>query len=221
MTISREIDSVLLIMDLSGYTVMTEAHGGKSAAELIIRYVEIIKEALMPGADIVERVGDEVLKMGPDAENILRTAIRVRDNVEWEPFFLMAHAGINAGKIVEQDDHYYGTALNLASRVAAHARGGQILCTEQVVLLAGDLGDIQYNALGSVAFKNIANPVTIYEVVSGNEKKESALLDPVCRMQVIGNTAPAKLPFKGKTFYFCSFDCAKAFAERPDRYVED
>ncbi|NIQ39597.1 MAG: YHS domain-containing protein [Proteobacteria bacterium] len=37
-------------------------------------------------------------------------------------------------------------------------------------------------------------------------------------MQVAPDKAPARLPFENKTYYFCSFDCAKAFAENPDRY---
>jgi YHS domain-containing protein len=38
-------------------------------------------------------------------------------------------------------------------------------------------------------------------------------------MQVRPDTAPGRLPFAGRTFYFCSFDCARAFSERPDHYA--
>jgi YHS domain-containing protein len=33
------------------------------------------------------------------------------------------------------------------------------------------------------------------------------------------DTAPARLPFGGQTFYFCSFDCARTFAEYPEHYM--
>ncbi len=217
--ISKEIEIVFLVADLSGYTALTEAHGNLSAAETVNRYMEIVEAALQLSSRLVERVGDEVLIVGTDAAGVLQTAISLHDTIEREPLFPTVHAGIHAGKVVEQEGHYYGKALNLTARVAAHARGGQILCTEQVTKLAGDLDDIEYRALGLTRFKNITHPVAIFEVVAGRQRVDTNVVDPVCRMQVREDTAPARLPFAGNTYYFCSFDCAKAFAESPDRYV--
>ncbi len=208
-----------MIADLSGYTALTEAHGSMPAAKIVTRYLEIVHKALHPEARLVERVGDEVLIVAADASSILMTAIRLRDTIELEPLFPTIHVGIHAGSVLERDSHYFGTALNLTARVAAHARGGQILCTEQAIKLAGDLDDIEYRALGLTRFKNITDPVAIFEVVAGRQRVDTNVVDPVCRMQVREDTAPARLPFAGNTYYFCSFDCAKAFAESPDRYV--
>lgn len=217
--ISKEIEIVVLVADLSGYTALTEAHGNLSAAETVNRYMEIVEAAVQVGSRLVERVGDEVLIVGTDAAGVLQTAISLRDKVEEEPLFPSVHAGIHAGSVLERDGHYFGTALNLTARVAAHARGGQILCTDQVTKLAGDLDDIEYRALGLTRFKNITHPVAIFEVVAGRQRVDTNVVDPVCRMQVRYDTAPARLPYGGNTYYFCSFDCAKTFADRPDRYV--
>ena len=46
---SKEIDIVLLVADLSGYTALTEAHGNISAAKVVNRYTEIAKESLYDG----------------------------------------------------------------------------------------------------------------------------------------------------------------------------
>ena len=43
---SKEIDIVLLVSDLSGYTALTETHGNVSAAKVVNRYTEIAEEAL-------------------------------------------------------------------------------------------------------------------------------------------------------------------------------
>lgn len=216
---SKEIELVFLIADLSGYTALTEAHGNRSAAKAVTRYVEIVSEVLHPSARLVERVGDEVLIVGADAANLVRTAISLRDTVEEEPLFPTLHAGLHGGSVLEQNGHYFGKALNLGSRVAAHARGNQILCTEQVVTLAGDLKDVEYRALGPTRFKNIADPVEVFEIVSGHERAEAKFIDPVCRMQVREDLALARLPFGGKMYYFCSFDCVKMFVNNPERYV--
>jgi len=43
--------------------------------------------------------------------------------------------------------------------------------------------------------------------------------DPVCGMSVDPNKAPADADYQGKTYYFCSDDCQRAFNADPRRYV--
>jgi len=48
--------------------------------------------------------------------------------------------------------------------------------------------------------------------------------DPVCGMDVDPKTAAGKSDFQGKTYYFCSQGCKKAFDKEPQKYtgkVED
>ncbi|MBW2228215.1 MAG: hypothetical protein JRG99_13100 [Deltaproteobacteria bacterium] len=113
---SKEIDIVLLVADLSGYTALTEAHGNVSAAKVVNRYTEIAKESLYEGTRLIERVGDEILIAGTDAAAILKAALNLVHKIETEPFFPTVHAGIHAGKVLEQNGHYFGSALNIASR---------------------------------------------------------------------------------------------------------
>lgn len=216
---SKEVELTFLIADLSGYTALTEAHGNMSAAKAVGRYMEIVQEVLQPDARLVERVGDEVLIVANEPRSLVKTAIGLRDTIEQEPLFPTMHAGIHWGSVLEQDGHYFGRALNVASRVAAHARGNQILCTERVVTLAGDMEEVGYRALGLTRFKHIPDPVVVFEVIAGYRRIEASFIDPVCRMQVREDTAPARLPFGGKTYYFCSLDCAKMFADNPEPYV--
>ncbi|RLE51863.1 MAG: YHS domain-containing protein [Candidatus Methanomethylicota archaeon] len=43
--------------------------------------------------------------------------------------------------------------------------------------------------------------------------------DPVCGMEVNEETAKLKACYEGKTYYFCSEECAKAFKENPLKYT--
>lgn len=217
--VTKEIEVVFLIADLSGYTALTEVHGNIQAAGAVMRYAEIAQAVLQPGARLVERVGDEVVIAAQEAAAAVRTGIELRKAIEQEPLFPTVRCGIHAGSVVERGGQYFGGALNLTARVASHARAGQILCTERVRALAPALDAVEYQPLGDVRFKNIVDPVPVFEVVVGRRSGEAVAIDPVCRMQVRMETAPARLPFDGRTYYFCSFDCARAFAERPERYA--
>lgn len=43
--------------------------------------------------------------------------------------------------------------------------------------------------------------------------------DPVCRMKVDPQTAPARAEYEGVVYYFCSESCRETFASDPSRYA--
>ena len=45
------------------------------------------------------------------------------------------------------------------------------------------------------------------------------MIDPVCGMTVEPATAAAKTDHAGKTYYFCSKQCAHVFQQDPARYL--
>ena len=217
---ARERELAFLIADLAGYTALTEAHGNVHAAHAVTRYAEIALDVLEPGARLLERVGDELLFVAESAPVIVRTAVRLQAAIESEPSFPLIRCGIHMGAVVEEGGRYFGTALNLTARVASHARGAEILCTARIAdEAAAALTEVRFSPLGSTSFKNLVDPVALYEVVHAGRGAEPTAVDPVCRMQVRPEAAPARLPFEGETYFFCSFDCAKAFAARPERYT--
>jgi len=210
-------DYAFVIADLVGYTALTEAHGGAAAARTVARYAELASKALTQGARLTERVGDQVLIVADDACNAVSTALRLRDAVDREPLFLGVRIGIDSGPAVVEAGRYFGSSLNIAARVAAHARGGQILCTVHIASAIRVVPDVRCVPLGAVRFKNVPEPVELFEVVSTTHS--GAVVDPVCHMHVEAATAPACLPFDDTTYYFCSFQCAEVFARHPRAYV--
>jgi Cu+-exporting ATPase len=45
-------------------------------------------------------------------------------------------------------------------------------------------------------------------------------IDPVCKMQVLPETAAAKFDYQGKTFYFCATRCLERFKANPAGFVQ-
>jgi YHS domain-containing protein len=46
------------------------------------------------------------------------------------------------------------------------------------------------------------------------------VIDPVCEMEIDPKTAAGKSEYQGKTYYFCSLGCKKAFDKEPQKYAE-
>jgi adenylate cyclase len=64
--------------------------------------------------------------------------------------------------VVVQGGDYFGRTVNLASRVAARARAGQVLVTEPVATaVAGD--GVRFTELGDLELKGFSAPVRVLE----------------------------------------------------------
>jgi class 3 adenylate cyclase len=159
-----------------------------------------------------------LLVVGDEPHAVVRSAIRLRDAIEAEPMFPGLRAGIHMGRVVREADRYFGPALNLTARIATHAHAGQMFCTETVAQACSGLGGVEWRPIGTVRFKNVPEPVSLLEVVTASSSAPVVAIDPVCRMQVRPEAAPARLPYGGTTYCFCSFECAKAFADHPENY---
>jgi integrase len=100
--------------------------------------------------ELVQRVGDEVLIAAQEVAQAVQMALELRDALEQEPLFPTIRAGLHVGTVVEDGEHYVGSALNLTARVAAYARGGQVLCTEPVALRSAGISEVTCQPLGPV-----------------------------------------------------------------------
>jgi adenylate cyclase len=217
---AREVSLALMMADLCGYTALTEAHGPRTASDIVLRFVRLARASLGPGVKIVDSIGDAVFCAGEDTLAVVRTALRLRESVEREPDFLRVSIGIHRGPIVEREERLFGSPINLTARLTAHAGAGQILCTEAVAgMLEASAGGATCRLLGARRFKNLTRQVRLFELVPGNEQDATLLTDPVCRMHVTPDGTAATTLYEGAAYRFCSAECARLFSNAPGLYV--
>ncbi len=209
---------VFLVADLSGYTALTEAHGSRWAAQVIRRYLDIVGQVLVPEVRLAETKGDEVLLVSDDATAMVKTAVALMQRVRKETHFPTLHVGIHAGRILEEDGRFFGSPLNLASRIGSHAEGCQVLCTREVIDGLDPRAEIPYQTIGKVKFKNVREEVQLYNIPTGCAQGRPILIDPVCRMIVDSNQIMTMVVHNGERYFFCSKKCADRFSENPEYY---
>ncbi len=133
-----------------------------------------------------------------------------------EPDFPVLRAGLHHGEAVERGEDVFGGAVNLTARVAAAARGGQVLVTARVADAARSAG-IPVTPLGTVTFRNVREPVDLFDLDFG-VGRSAQVIDPVCRMRIASERAPARLHLDGIDYWFCSTRCLGLFAADPGAY---
>jgi adenylate cyclase len=207
-----EQDVSILIADLSGYTALTETHGAFSAADLIDKYIEIVNDSLVGTSLLEERTGDEVMIIATHADDLLATAKMLLQKTS-EHNFLQIHGALHYGKLLKRNNSYFGSALNLTSRIASKASAGTFLCTTEFRDVVSDLAHT-FKALGRYSFKNVAEEKEILEVIF--ERLSQYYIDPVCRMIINKEMMSFAHPHKPEIL-FCSQGCLEIYLTTKDK----
>jgi len=76
---------------------------------------------------------------------------------------LQVRVGLNAGEPIEEAGDVHGTAVNMAARVCAEARGNEVLVTAAVRHLATGKG-FSFTDRGEVRLKGFAEPARLYRL---------------------------------------------------------
>jgi adenylate cyclase len=209
-----EQDVAILLADLSGYTAMTNIHGGASAARIVHRYMEVVDHALYGTAKVVQRIGDQIVLISEKAEDLVSTAVSIHSLTLAEYQFLPIHAGIHYGSVFIDNGNLFGSTINIASRIMNVANRGQILCSRQVLLQLGDT--TMFRSVGVHKFKNVLEEIEVFELILPFAPLS---VDPVCHMHVDVSKAVHADTFNGITYYFCGVECKELFQKDPCSFV--
>jgi len=203
-----EKNIAILIADLSGYTALTEAHGSVAAADLIDKYIGIVTNCLVGDSQIHERTGDEIMIVSSSPDFLLATALMIETKTSNEENFLQVHGGLHYGKVLKRGDSYFGSALNLTSRIAAKANAGTYWCSDEFVNALSDKSVFTLTSKGNHLFKNISEEKEVFELC--HEARHTFYIDPVCRMLILDPKNAIPHPNDGDQ-YFCSSDCLEIY----------
>lgn len=197
--------------DLSGYTAMTEAHGPTGAADLIDKYVEIVEKCLIGDSRLHERTGDEIMIGSSSPDTLLATAHQIAKSTIKEDNFLLLHGGLHYGNVLQRGDSYFGSAVNLTSRIAGHAKAGTYWCSEDYVNALTDKSLVKLTAKGSHFFKNVSKEQNIFELCIKGDT--TFYIDPICQMLILdtGNSFPHP---EHANLFFCSAHCRESYSMR-------
>lgn len=204
--------STFSIVDLAGYSALTEAHGDQGAADAATALYRATRELLGEyGSEELKTLGDAVLLRSDRAGDALSLAARLVCDVGAREGGLGLRAGLDTGPALHRDGEWFGSVLNRAARIVDFAERGAVLLSGATHAAALSEGSpTRFHRLGTRAVKNIPEPLEIYEMCHGNGQSGLAV-DPVCRMLLDPERAPESRDGEDGKVYFCSHACASAY----------
>jgi len=163
----------ILFTDVEGSTALTQRLGDAKAREVLRNHERIVREALRAhGGAEVKAMGDGFMASFSSATRALECAIAMQrafaQHNESAGETISVRIGLNAGEPIAEDEDLFGTAVILAARIAAQAKGGEILASDVVRQLVAGKGFL-FADRGEVALRGFEGPVRLYEVRWGEE----------------------------------------------------
>jgi adenylate cyclase len=159
---SGRIRVAIAFADLAGYTRYVEEEGEEEALSYVERFIDSVADTLPEGARVVKTIGDEVMVVGQDSSALVDWAVGFsRLYAEERP---APRIGVNAGPVLYRDGDYFGRDVNLASRVVARARGGEVLVTGQVLDELRDTSHLRIDNIGQVKLKGFTEPRSLCRI---------------------------------------------------------
>jgi adenylate cyclase len=159
---TRQQPVSIVFTDLEGFTRYTASRGDEAALALLAEHNRATGPVVRSrGGKVVKRIGDGLMLSFPSAESAVMAGLEL---IEAETGQLRLRAGVHTGEAAVTADDLIGHDVNLAARVAAVARGGQVLATVAVRDEVGDLRGVTFGRARRRSFKGVEQAVQVCPV---------------------------------------------------------
>ena len=154
----------ILFTDVVNSTTLTQSLGDEAALALLRVHDTIVRDALSAlGGREVKHTGDGIMASFISTASAVRCAIQIQRELDKHAQTnperqLKVRVGAAAGEPVEQNNDLFGSTVQLAARLCAHAQPEQILVSNAIPDLCIGKG-LVFDKVGEVVLKGFGYPV--------------------------------------------------------------
>jgi adenylate cyclase len=160
-------EAVVAFADLVGFTELGESLPVEELGGVAGRLNRLAADVLEPPVRIVKLIGDAVMLVAPEPAPMLQCTLQLIEAAEGLEDFPKLRAGMACGQAVHRWGDWFGTPVNVASRLTTRARPSTVLVTAEVRDAAGD--GFVFSDAGRKRLKGIAHPVHAYRAKRGDQ----------------------------------------------------
>jgi adenylate cyclase len=147
--------------DLVGFTRLGEAVPPEELESLANRLSALARDVAAPPVGFIKTIGDAVMFVSTDAAALLHAALELLAAAEKEDLPQL-RVGLATGDAVRRAGDWFGSPVNMASRVTAAARPGSVLVAEQTREAIGDPDGVDWSFAGPRHLKGIKGEVKLF-----------------------------------------------------------
>jgi adenylate cyclase len=160
----------VLFADVSGSTSLYETAGDAAALEAISTCLAAARAATeASGGRVVKTMGDEVMSIFPAPDAAANAAADMQTRIDALPEVagkkLGVRIGFHHGPVLQRDDDVFGDTVNLAARLVAQAKKGEIILSTDTAGLLGPVFRTMVRELHAITVKGKAEEIGLAELI--------------------------------------------------------
>jgi adenylate cyclase len=145
--------------DLVGFTELGETIPSEELGSVAGQLSRLAEEVVEPPARIVKEIGDAVMLVSAEPAELVETTLRLVERSDGVEGFPAIRAGVAFGPAVNRWGDWYGSTVNVASRLTERARPASVLATEPVRDAAVGF---EWSFAGEKKLKGLSAPLKTY-----------------------------------------------------------
>lgn len=153
----------ILFADIGGSTRLYEQVGDLEAHRRVAESLGFMEHAITDhGGTLLRTVGDASLASFENCDDALLAACAMQQLHRRSP--LSVRVGFHYGPVIPDRGDIYGTAVNIAARVASFARVDEITTTQPCIDCLSDENRKRATLLDTTALKGVSEAIGIYRI---------------------------------------------------------
>lgn len=147
--------------DLAGYTALTEQHGDETAAAVAHEFARVMRMlSRKHGARQVKTMGDGVMIWSADAAQAVALAAGALALFRTPP----VRIGVHTGSAVRRRSDWFGSAVNVAARLADQAEQNEALISEATRAASRGRATHPLSARRELLLRGLERPVAAWRL---------------------------------------------------------
>lgn len=160
--------------DLVGFTRLGEAVPPEELGQLANRLADLARDVAVPPVRFIKTIGDAVMFVCTDPAPLLDAVLKLVEITDTDNDFPRLRAGVASGLAVSRAGDWFGSPVNVASRVTGVARPGAVLVADSVRAAVGDAAGFSWSFAGARHLKGISGEVRLFRARRGESIDESS-----------------------------------------------
>jgi len=173
----------VLFTDVEGSTDLTTRRGDEAAQEILRAQRELVRQQVeRHSGHEVKSLGDGFMVAFASARRAVACAVGIQRALEQHnrgqapDQQVRVRIGLNTGEVIQEEADLFGEAVNAAARIAAKAKGGQILVSDAVKAVMGRAKGVELVDRGRFRLKGFPERWRLFEVVWQEERAAAPAL---------------------------------------------
>lgn len=151
--------------DLVGYTALTDQHGDQAAARVAREFRRTMGALSREyGAWRVKSMGDGVMIWASDPAAAIALAAHTVERVGTRKDLLPVRVGVHTGAAVMRGCDWYGSAVNVAARLASEAAPNEALVSAATREAAAGAAAPPFSGRRELTLRGVARPVSAWRL---------------------------------------------------------